>query len=319
MSINSKLSDSISVVIPVYNESENIEDLYKELSFVLEKKFSDWEIIFVDDGSTDDTRKKIKSLESNNCKNVYLCKNYGQTIAMRAGLEKSRYNLITFIDGDGQNDPNDISSLYKVLRDSDLDCICGWRQMRKDNLSKRVISRFANILKNFLIPDGIHDSGCTLKILTREAVESLNLYGELHRFIPSMLVMNGFKVGEIAVNHRARIHGKTKYNWRRTLKGLFDMFGLWFWNRYASRPLHFFGAIAFVFSIIGTLTTILTLTSYLFYDQIFSKILSALSLFLFTVALQFFTTGLIADRVNRIYLEKTSAKLFFQHDWQKEN
>ena len=243
------MSISISVVVPVFNEEGNISKLYNEIKSVCESNGYIYEIIFINDGSTDGTDsicRKLKPLK-------YICmrKNFGQTAAMDAGIKAAKYDYIVTMDGDGQNDPSDIPAMIDYLCENNYDLVSGWRKNRKDSFMKKFISRGANFLRYLLVHDGIHDSGCSLKVYKRECFKGVNLYGEQHRFIPAILKIKGFRIGEIVVNHRPRVSGYTKYNWKRTLKGFVDMISVWFWNKYATRPLHLLGGIGMLFEILG--------------------------------------------------------------------
>lgn len=240
---------SISVVVPVFNEEGNIANLHKEIKDVCEKNEYDYEIIFVNDGSSDGTDKVCRTLRP--LKYIKMRKNFGQTAAMDAGIKAATKDLIVTMDGDGQNDPADIPNMIKYMEDNDVDVVSGWRKNRKDTFMKRFVSRGANLLRYMLVHDGIHDSGCSLKVYKRECFKGVNLYGEQHRFIPAILKIKGFTVGEIVVNHRARTSGYTKYNWKRTIKGFVDMISVWFWNKFATRPLHLLGGLGLVFEMLG--------------------------------------------------------------------
>ena len=219
----------VSVVVPIYNEEGNVQDLHREILEVCLKENYTFEIIFVDDGSTDKTSEICKSLKP--LKYIRMRKNFGQTAAMDAGIKKAQYDYIVTMDGDRQNDPNDIPKMIAYLEAKNLDVVSGWRKHRKDTVMKRVMSRGANFLRYMLVHDGIHDSGCSLKVYRKECFSNINLYGEQHRFIPAILKIKGFEVGEVIVNHRPRISGKTKYNRKSTLKGFVDMKAVWFWDK----------------------------------------------------------------------------------------
>lgn len=240
---------SVSVVVPVYNEEGNIEKLHKEIKQVCVDNEYQYEIIFINDGSNDKTDQICRRLKP--LKYIQFRKNFGQTAAMDAGIKASQYDYIVTMDGDGQNDPADIPMMLDYLERNNLDVVSGWRKNRKDSFMKRFTSRGANFLRHVLIHDGIHDSGCSLKIYRRECFKGVNLYGEQHRFIPAMLKIKGFQIGEVVVNHRPRISGKTKYNWKRTIKGFVDMISVWFWSKYASRPLHLLGGLGILFLSLG--------------------------------------------------------------------
>jgi glycosyltransferase involved in cell wall biosynthesis len=240
---------SISVVVPVFNEEGNIAKLHKEIKDVCEANGYTYEIIFINDGSSDKTDEVCRTLSP--LKLITMRKNFGQTAAMDAGIKASQYDYIVTMDGDGQNDPADIPNMIKYLKENDVDVVSGWRKNRKDTFMKRFVSRGANFLRYLLVHDGIHDSGCSLKVYKRECFKGITLYGEQHRFIPAILKIKGFTVGEVVVNHRARTSGYTKYNWKRTIKGFVDMISVWFWNKFATRPLHLLGGIGFIFELLG--------------------------------------------------------------------
>ena len=239
----------VSVVVPVYNEEGNVEKLHQEIKRMCVNAGYDYEIIFINDGSADKTDQICRTLKP--LKYIQFRRNFGQTAAMDAGIKAATKEFIATLDGDGQNDPADIPKMLEYMRENHYDVVSGWRKNRKDTFMKRFISRGANALRYLLVHDGIHDSGCSLKVYRRECFKGINLYGEQHRFIPAILEIKGFKVGEMVVNHRARTSGKTKYNWHRTIKGFVDMISVWFWNKYASRPLHVLGAFGILFCMLG--------------------------------------------------------------------
>ncbi|MFA6790688.1 MAG: glycosyltransferase family 2 protein, partial [Parcubacteria group bacterium] len=238
----------ISVVVPVFNEEENVRELHRRIKEECKKLGKSFEIIFIDDGSKDATVKKCEGLSP--LRLIKFRKNFGQTAAFDAGFQAARGDVIITMDGDLQNDPADIQKLLDKMGEG-YDIVSGWRHQRKDPLSKRIFSRGANLLRKFFIHDNIHDSGCSLKAYKKECFDGLELYGEMHRFIPALLEIDGFKVGEVKVSHYPRIHGVTKYNWRRAVKGIIDMMAIWFWRKYLNRPLHLFGASGMMLSILG--------------------------------------------------------------------
>jgi glycosyltransferase involved in cell wall biosynthesis len=233
-----------SAIIPVYNEEENILPLYTELTTVLQKLKKEYEIIFIDDGSTDKSIERIQKLilKDKNIRAIKLRRNFGQTAALDAGIKNAKGNILITLDADLQNDPNDIPKLLAQLNEYDL--VTGWRMNRKDTISKKIFSKFANILRRRLTGDTIHDAGCTLKVFKKECFSNITLFGEMHRYMPTIVRMKGFKVTELPVHHRPRKHGKTKYNYKRLFKGLFDLLFLKFWMDFSARPIHFFGTLA---------------------------------------------------------------------------
>lgn len=295
---------SLSFVIPVYNEALNVEKVHQEIVDVCKAEGYASEIIFIDDGSTDETLHTLKQLSP--IKIISMRKNFGQTAAMNAGIEHSEHKYIVIMDGDLQNDPRDIPKMIRYLNENDLDVVSGWRDQRKDRASKRIVSRGANLLRKLLLKDGIHDSGCSFKIFKKKCFENVKLYGEMHRFIPAILKIKGFRVGEVKVNHRPRIAGKTKYNWKRTVKGFVDIISVWFWNKYAVRPLHLLGGGGLIVIICGILVILFTIYLFLKGQDLSNTVFPLLSVFLVTTGIELFIFGLLADIVLKVYFEKTN-------------
>ncbi len=293
----------VSVVIPAYNEEGNIAELHAEVKQACEQNNYTYEIIFIDDGSSDRTVEIGKTLQP--IKLIELRKNFGQTAAMDAGIKAAKYPLIVTMDGDRQNDPADIPKLIDHLEENDLDIVSGWRKDRKDPFLKNFISRGANLLRKILINDGIHDSGCSLKVYKKECFDNVTLYGEMHRFIPALLKIKGYKVGEQVVNHRARTAGVTKYNWRRTFKGFIDMISVWFWNKYASRPLHLLGGLGGIMIFLGIISAMFTVYFFLQGRGMSESAWPILTMFLLLTGIQMFISGLIADILFKNYFEST--------------
>mgnify|MGYP002704306228 CR=1 FL=1 len=204
--------------------------------------------------------------------------------------------------GDLQNDPADIPIMIQYLEENDLDVVSGWRKYRKDTIMKKFTSRGANLLRHMLVHDGIHDSGCSLKIYRKECFDHINLYGEQHRFIPAILKIKGFKVGEVIVNHRARVAGKTKYNWKRTIKGFVDMISVWFWNKYSTRPLHLLGGMGLMFLLTGSGCGIWSIVLFLegrkMSDNIFPPLLTV---FFIIIGILLFIFGLMSEILIKTY------------------
>lgn len=297
------MSHMVSVVVPVYNEELNVAALHEEILGVCRREEYTFEIIFVDDGSSDDTVDVLRTLSP--VKVISLRRNFGQTAAMDAGIKAARYDLVVTMDGDRQNDPNDIPKLIDHLYANKLDVVSGWRKDRKDPFAKNFVSRGANLLRKILINDGIHDSGCSLKVYKRDAFVGLTLYGEMHRFIPAILKIKGYRVGEAVVNHRARTAGETKYNYRRTLKGLIDMTSVWFWNKYAVRPLHLLGGIGLFLMLMGGIAGLFAIREVLNGKAVNDSGWALLTMFLFLSGLQLFVAGLLSDIAIKTYFGST--------------
>lgn len=292
----------ISVVVPLYNEEGNVKELHRKIFEACRALGKSFEIIFIDDGSKDKTVENCAGLTP--LKLIKFRKNFGQTAAFDAGIKASNGEIIVMMDGDLQNDPADIGLLLKEMT-MGYDVIAGWRWQRKDSLSKKIFSRGANLLRKILIQDKIHDSGCSLKAYKRECFENVDLFGEMHRFIPAILEMQGFKVGEVKVSHHPRIHGKTKYNWKRGIKGFVDMISIWFWRKYAYRPLHLFGGSGILLSFFGFLILAWMAIEKIFFQASLSeKIWPLVGIFLVLVGIQLFIFGLLADILIKNYYKE---------------
>lgn len=289
----------LSIVVPLYNEEGNVKKLHGRIISACQNLRKNFEIIFVDDGSTDKTADECKKLSP--LKFIQFRKNFGQTAAFDAGIKEARGEIIITMDGDLQNDPADISLLLDKMKEG-YDVVSGWRWQRKDSLSKKIFSRGANILRKFLIHDKIHDSGCSLKAYKRECFEDVDLFGEMHRFIPAILALQGFEIGEVKVSHHPRVHGKTKYDWKRALKGFVDMISVWFWRKYSNRPLHLFGGSGIILSLVGTAILIWMAVAKLFFGVSLSeKIWPLIGIFFILVGIQLLVSGLLADILVKNY------------------
>lgn len=290
---------AISVVVPLFNEEGNVKLLHDRIIDSLKSLGKPFEVVFVDDGSSDRTVEICRSLAP--LKLIVFRRNFGQTAAFDAGFKNSTGDIIITMDGDLQNDPRDIPLLLAAL-DEGLDVVSGWRWQRKDGFMKRFFSRGANLLRKVLLRDKIHDSGCSLKAFRRECFEHLDLFGEMHRFIPALLELQGFRIGEVKVSHHPRVSGTTKYNWKRAIKGFIDMIAIWFWERYASRPLHLFGGLGIAFVVVGFLLLAWMACSKIFFGESLSeKIWPLMGVFFSFLGMQFFIFGLLADIVMKNY------------------
>ncbi len=285
----------LSVIVPVYNEKESVKKLFSEITESLKKIKMTAEIIFVDDGSTDGTDKILAKLKPITV--ISHRKNCGQSTAIETGIQHSSGAMIITLDGDGQNDPADFSILLDKLNEG-YDAVCGWRAKRRDTESKKFISRGAKLLRNILIQDGVHDAGCTLRAYRRYCFNEVHLYGELHRMIPAMLNMRGFKITEIKVNHRQRLRGKTKYSWSRVSNGFLDMVQVWLNQKYGKRPLYLFGSCGLVLMIIsGGLLGLMAVMRLFFDYHLSDKIWPLMGVFGFISGMQLLIFGIIADLV----------------------
>jgi glycosyltransferase involved in cell wall biosynthesis len=276
---------------------------------VMTKVGRPFEIIFVDDGSTDHTLSLLKTLSP--IKIITFRRNFGQTAALDAGIKVSRGEYIVTLDGDGQNDPVEIPKLIEELETKNLDVVSGWRKDRQDSFSKKHASRAAAFVRKFLINDGIHDSGCTLKIYRKECFDHIDLYGEMHRFIPAILKIKGFTVGEVIVTHRERGQGVTKYNWRRGTRGILDMVSVWFWKKYANRPLHLFGSFGVVLITLSAGALSIALYEKVFHHVDLSNTAwTMFAMFGFFIGIQMTISGLMADIMSKNYFASTRDKSY---------
>jgi glycosyltransferase involved in cell wall biosynthesis len=303
----------LSVIIPVYNEEENLEPLYHALRPVLSSLQRSSEIIFIDDGSVDNTYSVLKKIHAIDpaCKVIRFRRNFGQTAALAAGFAYAKGEIIVTLDGDLQNDPRDIPLLLEKI-DEGYDVVSGWRVHRKDRfLTRRLPSICANWLISKITKVKLHDYGCTLKAYRREVAQNIGLYGEMHRFIPAMASWMGVSVAEVAVNHRPRKYGRSKYGLSRTLRVLLDLITVKFLLSYATKPLQMFGSIGLFVSLGG-----FALALYLSYDKLVLKHslsdrpLLFLAILMILVGLQFITMGLLGEMMVRIYHEGSQRPIY---------
>jgi len=299
----------ISIIVPVYNEEKNVKELHQEILEVCQKLNQEFEIIFIDDGSNDNTLDELKKLSP--IKIVSFTKNFGQTAAFDAGFKTAKGDIIISMDGDLQNDPNDIPKFLEELNKG-YDVVTGWRYPRKDGPAKRFTSFGARILRRILLGDKLHDNGCSLRVYQKDAIKNLDLYGEMHRFILSILIARGFKITEIKTNHRPRKSGRTKYNWLRGIKGFTDMLNIWFWQKYRSRPIHLFGGGGLILFLIGFILMIYLFIIRFFFNVLLGgRIWPLVAVFLMLFGIQLFITGLLADIAIRNYYSTSKDKSYF--------
>jgi glycosyltransferase involved in cell wall biosynthesis len=296
----------ISVFLPVYNEQDNIEQLGLSLTDALEKLGRSYEVIYIDDGSTDRSLDKLREIATRDARVriVSLRRNYGQTAAMSAGIDHARGQILVPMDADLQNDPADIRRLLEKL-DEGYDVVSGWRKDRKDRwLTRRLPSRLANTLVAKLSGVDLHDFGCSLKAYRRDALTGVKLYGEMHRFIPIYAGWAGARVTEIPVTHHARAAGESKYGLSRTIKVLFDLITIKFLSSYLTKPLYLFGTAGVICLLISLLTFALSLY-YRFVEGVHLNRmpLATLSMIMFAMGVQFIFMGLLAEMIVRTYHE----------------
>jgi len=303
----------LSIVIPVYNEEDNVEPLIGEIEGVLAAAKKTYEIIAVDDGSKDRTFMMLRQLHRtrSHLKIVRLKRNFGQTAAMAAGLAYAKGEIIIVMDGDGQNDPADIPELIKEIEEGN-DLVAGWRSNRQDSFfSRRLPSMIANRLISWTTRVKLHDYGCTLKAMRKDVAKSLRLYGEMHRFIPAIAYERGAQVVELKVNHRPRLRGKSKYGINRTLRVGFDLLTVKFLSSYSTRPAHVFGPLGLVSGLTGfALALHLTVQKFVYNLDIGSRPLLLLAILLIFIGFQFVTMGLLGEMLARTYHESQDRAVY---------
>ena len=313
--MNEIKSIECSIVAPLYNEGQVAEELYQRLTKVMTETGLSYELVFVDDGSSDETLEVIKSLASrdDHVVSVELRRNFGQTPALAAGFDNARGDIIISMDGDLQHLPEEIPMFLEKL-DEGYDVVSGWREKRVDNMIMRKIpSRVANWLAAKISGVDIHDFGTTFKAYRKEVIEDLDLYGEMHRFIPALLSGSGMRIIEVPIKNIERPHGASNYGISRTFSVVFDLMTLKFLLGYVTRPLHFFGKAA-----LFSFTVSFTLAAYVLFDKFYYNVpifkahgpLAFLTGLLLLISCGFVSTGLIGELVSRVYFESTKNKIY---------
>jgi len=304
-----------SVVVPLYDESQVVEELYSRLTKVMTEIGLDYELIFVNDGSTDNTLDLLKKVahKDSHVVIVELRRNFGQTPALAAGFDNTRGDMIISMDGDLQHMPEEIPKFLEKLNQG-YDVVSGWREKRVDNLIMRKIpSRAANWLASKISGVEIHDFGTTFKAYRREIIDNLNLYGEMHRFIPALLSSSGAKIIEIPIKNIERPHGSSNYGISRTFRVAFDLITLKFLLNYVTKPLHFFGKAALYCFITSSI-----LAAYISFDKFYYNVpvfvahgpMAMLAGLLLLIGFGFVSTGLIGELISKVYFESTNAKIY---------
>ena len=309
------MTTQVSVIVPLYNEEDNVFPLSAEIEQALSDFTHPWEVIFVDDGSSDATRKRLTEVAEtlgDHISVVELQRNFGQTAAMQAGIDQARGDILVTLDGDLQNNPADIPGMVQRLINEDLDLLVGWRKDRKDNfLLRKLPSIIANYLIGRMSGVRLNDYGCSLKVYRGEIIRSVRIYGEMHRFIPAWIASQTAtsRIKEQVVNHRARQYGYSKYGLSRTYRVLLDLLSVYFFMSFMSRPAHFFGRIGIILGGIGGL-----ILTYLFFVKIFlgedigGRPLLLSGVLLVIMSIQFFCTGILGELMTRTYYESTGKK-----------
>jgi glycosyltransferase involved in cell wall biosynthesis len=295
----------ISVVIPLHDEVDNVADLHRELTAALEPMGRPYEILLVDDGSRDGTLERLVELEARDrrVRVLRLRRNFGQTAAFSAGFDHAHGRIVVTSDGDLQNDPADIPALVATLEQG-FDMVCGWRRERRDPLSRRIPSWFANKIISWSTGVHLHDYGCSLKAIRSEVIKGIRLYGEMHRFIPAVASWMGVSLTEMPVNHRPRTRGRSKYGFGRTLRVLLDLFTVKFLVAYGSRPAHLFGKLGLGSGALGAAVLgYLGWVKFVQDEAIGGRPLLVAGVFLLGLGVMLVMNGLLAELLVRVYHE----------------
>ena len=299
----------LSVVVCVYNEEENIKPQIQRIAEALEGY--EYEMVFVDDGSKDNTLKELYSVEHPRLRVVELKKNYGQSLALMAGIDYAQGEYIATMDGDLQNDPTDLPGMLQKAIDEEWDVVAGRRANRKDGFVLRKIpSKIANwIIRN---STNVHlkDYGCTLRVYKAEIAQNMGLYGELHRFIPVLAKQEGAKMTEVDVKHHPRIHGTSKYGLSRTFKVMADLILMLFFQKYFQRPIHLFGGLGLLAFLLGGIINVYLLVLKILGEDIWGRPILILGFMLILGGIQLITTGIIAEIIVRTYFESQDKKTY---------
>ena len=303
----------LSVVIPIYNEKQSINSLYKNLESVLPELDKSYEVILIDDGSMDGTYDGLLKIHQKNnaYKIIKFRRNFGQTAAMKAGFDYSRGDVVITLDADLQNDPADIPEMLDKLNDG-YDIVSGWRKHRKDNtLIRNFPSAVANRIISTLTGVYLHDYGCTLKAYRKEVIKNLELYGEMHRYIPALASWMGVKIAEIPVRHHSRKFGKAKYGISKTIRVILDIMVVKFLLSYSQKPIQVFGLIGLIAGAIGFIVTAYLTIMRIFFNQgLANRPLFTLSIFMILIGIQLITMGLLAELIMRTYHESQNKSIY---------
>jgi glycosyltransferase involved in cell wall biosynthesis len=296
----------ISVVVPVHDEEQSVKPLYEELRAALAPVDRKWEAVFVDDGSTDSSFAALTRLhaDTDNVKVVRLRRNFGKAAALAAGFRHAEGDVVVTIDADLQDDPAEIPRLLAKL-DEGFDLVSGWKTQRRDPLSRRIPSRVFNAVVGRVSGLRLHDLNSGLKAYRSDVVRNLRIYGELHRFLPVLAHDRGYRVAELAVNHRPRQHGQSRYGVERYLRGFLDFLTVWFMGRYRHRPLHLFGGLGLLLGSIGTVLLVYLTILKLSGEAIGHRPLLTLGVLLMVVGLQFFSLGLLSELITSHHEERS--------------
>ena len=308
---------ALSVVVPFYNEEDNLPTLHNELFGVLRKLGVSSEILYIDDGSVDGSIASLKNVISKRtdsdikAKIISFRRNFGQTAAVSAGIDKAKGEFVSFLDADLQNDPKDIQRFYEKVS-KDCDAVLGWRKDRRDASLRSIFSKVANTLIQLLFRYPFHDVGCSARIVRKSILKNIQLYGELHRIMPVLIYLQGARASELVVNHRERKMGKSKYGFDRIIKIIIDIITVKFLSSYGTRPAYVFGTIGLGSMLIGSITLMISVYKKLFLGVFIHRDpLFLITIFLMLIGMQFIMSGLIAELLVRTYFE-SQKKLIYE-------
>jgi glycosyltransferase involved in cell wall biosynthesis len=303
----------ISVIVPMRNESPNVGELYKRITAALDRSARAYEIVCIDDGSTDDTFAQLAALHGSDprVRVIRFRRNFGQTAGFSAGFAHARGRYIVTMDGDLQNDPADILPMIERAEREDLDIVCGWRKDRKDPfVNRRLPSMIANAIISRTTGVRLHDYGCSLKVFKSEVVKPMKLYGEMHRFLPAIASEFGVRIGEQVVTHHARVHGKSKYGISRTFRVILDLLTVKFLSSYSTRPLQMFGSVGLMLGFLGTLACGWVSYQRFFGYQSANRPLFTVGIVMILTGVQLLMTGLLAEMLSRTYHESQDKPIY---------
>lgn len=306
----------LSVVVPMYNEQDSVAPLVTQMHEALGGYRHPWELVLVNDGSSDGTEQQMRLATAqwgHHVRMVNLQRNFGQTAAMQAGIDAARGDVIATLDGDLQNDPVDIPRLVKRLVEEDLDLVAGWRKDRQDTLMRKIPSRIANRLIGSITQVELHDYGCSLKVFRTSIIKNVRLYGEMHRFIPAWMAASTApsRIKEEVVRHHPRQFGQSKYGIGRTFRVLLDLLAVYFFMRFRSRPGHFFGRIGLIFGTLGVIgLAYLGVLKVFLGEDIGTRPLLLISVLMVVMSVQFLTTGVLSEMMARTYFESSQTRSY---------
>lgn len=308
----------ISVVVCVYNEEDNILPLIKSIKSALQDY--DYELIYVDDGSTDQTLSRLQSAMYENLRIIQLRRNYGQSLALMAGIDAAYGTYIVTMDGDLQNDPRDIPAMLELSQEGDWDLVAGIRKNRKDDLIRTIPSKIANYIIRRSSGVSIKDYGCTLKLFKKDIAKDLGIYGELHRFIPVLANLEGATITQMEVHHHERTHGISKYGISRTIKVMSDLVLMVFFKRYLGSPMHLFGNLGVIILLIGFLINLYMLLLKFQGQDIWGKPLMLVGILFVFTGIQLITFGIIVELQMRTYYESQQKRPYqIRREFQLES